>query len=142
MRINNLSEVSEVSKPRTQEGENKCNGGYKRKKAEEIARKRRDRGWLAARLAPAALGEGASEVVDVEVGVEVKVGFIDVESLETEVVGVAVVIGASVDSVPTVTVRVPDEVDEVARDFGMGIDDIAAASGEAKDPDIPVRLTW
>jgi len=74
---------------------------------------------------------------------------VDVESLEI-VDGVAVVVGATkrlelgrdVESVPTVTVCVPDEVDGFVSDAGMGIDDVAAGSGESNDPDIPASLKY
>lgn len=132
----------------------KSNGGYEKKAEEEIAKKRTNRGtgrWLGLPLAPLALDVGANEeVVDVKIGVEVEAGIVDVESLEMDVRvdGVAAVADASkgldrerdVASVPTVMVRVPDEVDESVSDSGMGIDDIAAGSGELNDPDIPVRL--
>jgi hypothetical protein len=44
-----------------------------------------------------------------------------------------------VDSVPTVMVLVPDEVD-FPIDWGMEIDDVAASSGDFNEPDIP--LSW
>lgn len=136
----------------------KCNGGYEKKKtAEEIARKRTDRDpgrQLALLLAPATLGAGAGvEVVETKIGVEVEAGIVDIESLEMDatVDGVAVVVsdrngpelggGTDVDSVPTVTVCVPDEVRDFVNDEGMGIDDVAASRGESNDPDIPVNLT-
>jgi len=34
-------------------------------------------------------------------------------------------------------VLVRDEVDELLIGWGMGTDDVAAGSGESKDPDIP-----
>jgi len=133
----------------------KCNGRYEKKAEEDNARQRRNRDpgrRLALPLAPAALGAGVGEVVDVEVDVEVEEGIVAVDSLELSETadGVAVVVGAGkelgrgretdVDSVPTVTVCVSDEVDEFEDEVGMGIDEVAAASGESNDPDIPVRL--
>lgn len=77
-----------------------------------------------------------------------EIGVIDVESRETEDVtegaGKVLELGRErdVDSVPTVMVLVLDEVDVCSNDWGgMGIDDVAAASGESNDPHIPLNLT-
>jgi len=42
--------------------------------------------------------------------------------------------------VPTVVEAVPDGVDGFFIDWGMGIEEVAAGSGEANDPDIPLSL--
>jgi hypothetical protein len=87
----------------------------------------------------------ADEVVDGEAD---EVGVIDVENLETEDVTESVRTGLElgserdIDSVPTVMVLVPDEVDGSLIDLGIGIGDNAAASGDLNDPHIPRSLKY
>jgi len=117
----------------------KCHGCYEKKVEKKSARKRtgRDPGrWLELPLSLA--GADTDEVVDCETD---EIGVIDVESLEREDVAEGVGKGGwerDVDSVPTVMVLVPDEVDGFLIDWGMEIDDVAAGSGESNDPDIPL----
>jgi hypothetical protein len=123
----------------------KCPGCYEKKTEEKSAIKRTGRspGWwlgLPFNLA----GADTDEVVDGETD---EIGVIEVESLETEDVTegfgkeLELKWERDVDSVPTVMVLVPDEVDRFLIDWGMGIDDVAAGSGELSDPDIPRSLT-
>jgi hypothetical protein len=132
---------------RRKEERKKCEGCYEKEAEKKSARKRTDRGsgrWLELPLDLAGADadeEDADEVVDGEIGV------IDVENPETEDVTEGVGKGLElgwkrdVDSVPTVMVLVPDEVDGFSMDWGMDFDDVAAGSGELNDPDIPLSLT-
>ena len=128
----------------------KCYGIYEKNAEEKSARKRTGRRpgrWVELPLSFAGADadeEDAGEVVD---GKTDEIRVIDVESPETEDVTEGVGKGLElrwerdVDSVPTVMVLVPDEVDESSIDWGMGNDDVAAGSGELNDPDISLNLT-
>lgn len=133
-----------------EERRKKCHCCYEKKAVEKSASKRTGRGpgrWLEPPLSLAGADadeEDAGEVVDGETD-EIRV--IEVESPETEGVtegvgkGLELRWGRDVDSVPTVMVLVPDEVDESSIDWGMGNDDVAAGSGLSNDPDISLNLT-
>jgi hypothetical protein len=129
---------------RRKEERKKCHRCHEKIKEEKSARKRIGRGpgrWLELPLSLA--GADADEVADGEVD---EIGVIDVENPETEDVTEGVGKGleleweSDVDSVPTVMVLVPDEVDRFSIDWGMEIDDVAAGNGELNDPDIPRSL--
>ena len=131
---------------RGKEGRRKRHGCYEKRKEEKRARKRTGRGlgrWLEHPLD--GVVAGADEVVDSEAD---ELCVIEVENPETEDVtegvGKGVELGweREVDNVPTVMVLVRDEVDGFLIDWGMGIDDVAAGSGESNDPDIPHSLKW
>jgi len=119
----------------------KCPCYYEKKTEEKSTIKRTGRSpgwWLGLPLSLA--GADTDEVVDGETD---EIGVIEVESLETEDVTegfgkeLELKWERDVDSVPTVRVLVPDEVDGFSIDWGMEIDDVAAGSGELNDPDIP-----
>ena len=128
-----------------EEKKKECHSCYEKKTEEKSARKSTGRGpgrWLELPLVWAAV-----DVVEVVDGETDEIGVIDVENPETEDVtegvgkGLELGWGRDVDSVPTVMVLVPDEVGGFLIDWGMGIDDVAASSGELNDPDIPLSLT-
>jgi len=121
----------------------KCPECYEKKTGKKSAIKRTGRSpgwWLGLPLS--LVGADTDEVVDGETD---EIGVIEVESLETEDVteGVGKELELKwerdVESVPTVMVLVPDEVDGFLIEWGMEINDVAAGSGELNDPVIPVN---
>lgn len=89
-----------------------------------------------------AVADAEKEVVEEEV----KVGACDVENpevtgTEEDARRLGLERGRDVDKLPTVAVAVPDGVDKFFIDWGMGIEEIAAGSGEVNDPDISLSLT-
>lgn len=118
---------------RGKEESKKCHGGYEKKTEEKSARKRTGRGpgrWLEL---PLDVADADADEVVVDGETDDGIDVIDVESREAEVVTEGVVgkrdCERDVDSVPTVMVLVPTEVDGSLIDWGMEIDDVAAGSG-------------
>lgn len=123
----------------------KCHRCYEKKKEEKNARKRTGKGAGRCLELPLDVFDAdADEVVDGEAD---EIGVVDVESPETEDVtrrvrkGLELGLERDVDSVPTVMVLVPDEVDGFSIDLGIAIGDVAAGRGDLNDPHIPRNLT-
>jgi len=123
-------------------GKKKNHGCHEKKTEEKSASKRTGRGaerWLELPLdLELAVADAEEEVDNIETaGLDVENPELDVKEVD---VGGRPEVGGERDGdkVPTVSVLVPDRIDGVWIDWGMGIEDVAAGSGELNDPVIPV----